>query len=86
MKKTQLGIQIFGIPIKANLYLALVGELGGGDVQLLVLILELGEVRLQPGLVQLGAVQQGLQALMVRLELLVVLHQLTVGLVQPGVL
>lgn len=64
-------------------YLALVGELGGGDVELLVLLLQLGELGLQLGLVQLGAVQLALCVLVVQLEVLVVPQQLPVGGVQP---
>ena len=37
-------------------YFTLIGELGGGDVQLLVLLLQFREFGLQLGLVQLGVV------------------------------
>lgn len=65
-------------------HLALVGELGGGDVQLLVLLLQFGELGLQLGLVQLGAVQLALCVLVVQLEVLIVPQQLPIGAVQPG--
>lgn len=64
-------------------YLTLVGELSGGDVELLVLLLQLGELGLQLGLVQLSAVQLALCVLVVQLEVLVVPQQLLVGAVQP---
>lgn len=64
-------------------HLTLVGQLGGGDVQLLVLLLQFRELGLQLGLLQLGAVQLGLCVLMVQLEVVVVLHQLTMGIIQP---
>lgn len=65
-------------------HLALVGELGGGDVQLLVLLLQFGELGLQLGLVQLGAVQLALCVLVVQLEVLIVPQQLPIVAVQPG--
>ena len=64
------------------MYLTLVGEFGGGDVQLLVLLLERGEVGLQARVLQLGGVQQALQALVLRLQLLPLPQKLLVGLVQ----
>ena len=66
------------------MYLTLVGEFGGGDVQLLVLLPELGEVDLQVRLLQPGGVQQALKALVLRLQLLVLPQKLLVGLVQPA--
>ena len=66
------------------MYLTLVGEFGGGDVQLLVLLPELGEVGLQARLLQPGGVQQALQALVLRLQLLILPQKLLVGLVQPA--
>lgn len=65
-------------------YLTLVGELGGGDVQLLVLFFEFGELRLQTRLLQPGRVQLTLQCFMIRLQKLIVLQQLTVRQVQPA--
>lgn len=64
-------------------YLTLVGELCGGDVQLLKLLLELGEVGLQPGVLQLGLIQLALELLVIRCQRLVVIEKLTVCLVQP---
>lgn len=63
-------------------HLALVGELGGSDVQLLVLLFQLREFGLQLGLVQLGIVQLALYGLMVQLKILIILQQLTIGSVQ----
>ena len=71
-------------PPAACQYLTLVGELGGGDVQLLELLLELGEVGLQPGVLQLGLIQLALELLVIRCQQLVVAEKLTVCLVQPG--
>ena len=65
-------------------YFTLVGELGGRDVQLLVLLLQFREFGLQLGLVQLSVVQLALYVLVVQLEILIVLHQLTIGSIQPG--
>lgn len=62
--------------------LTLVGELGGSDVQLLALLFKFRELSLQLGLVQLGIVQLGLYVLMVQLEILVILQQLTIRRVQ----
>ena len=45
--------------------LTLVGEFGGGDVQLLELLLQLGELGLQARLLQLGGVHLALQVLVV---------------------
>ena len=64
-------------------YLALVCELGGGDVQLLVLLLQLGEVSLQSGVFQGAAVELALQGLVIGLQALVILNELPVRLVQP---
>lgn len=64
-------------------YLTLVGELCGGDVQLLKLLLQLGEVGLQPGVLQLGLVQLALELFVIRRQQLVVVKKLTVCLVQP---
>lgn len=64
-------------------YLTLVGELCGGDVQLLKLLLELGEVSLQPGVLQLGLIQLALELLVIRGQQLIVVKKLTVCLVQP---
>lgn len=50
---------------------------------MLVLFLQLGELGLQLGLIQLGAVQLTLCVLVVQLEVLVVPQQLPVGAVQP---
>ena len=47
------------------MYLTLVGEFGGGDVQLLELLLQLGELGLQARLLQLGGVHLALQVLVV---------------------
>lgn len=63
-------------------HLALVGELGGSDVQLLVLLLQFGKFSLQLGLVQLRIIQLGLYVLMVQLEVLIILQQLSIGSVQ----
>ena len=65
-------------------HLALVGELGGADVQLLVLLPEPGELCLQPAVLQLAAVQLALGALVVQRERLVVPEQLAVRRVQPA--
>lgn len=65
------------------LYLALVVEFGGGDVQLLVLLAELGQLGLQARLLQTRGVQQALEALVFRLQLTVLPQKLLVGLVQP---
>lgn len=64
-------------------YLALVCELCGGDVELLELLLEFGEVGVQPGVLQLRLVQLALQLLVVGRQQLVVVEKLTVRLVQP---
>lgn len=63
-------------------HLALVGELGGSDVQLLVLLLQFRKFSLQLGLVQLRIIQLGLYVLMVQLEVLIILQQLSTGSVQ----
>lgn len=41
-------------------YLTLIGEFGGGDIQLLVLFLQLGELGLQARLLQFSSVQLAL--------------------------
>lgn len=64
-------------------YLALVCQLGGGDVELLELLLQLGVVCVQPGVLQLGLVQLPLQLLVVGRQQLVVAQKLPVRLVQP---
>lgn len=64
-------------------YLALVADLGGSDVQLLEVLLELGEVDPQPGVLQLGLVQLTLQLLVINCQQLVVTEQLLVILFQP---
>lgn len=64
-------------------YLTLVCELGGGDVQLLELLLQLGVVCVQPGVLQLGLVQLPLQLLVVGRQQLVVAQELPVRLVEP---
>lgn len=68
-------------PPAACPYLTLVGELRGGDVQLLILLFELGEVGLQPGVLQLGLVQLALQLLVIHCQRLVVVKELTVSYV-----
>lgn len=65
-------------------YLTLVCELGGGDVQLLKLLLELGEVGLQPGVLQLRLIQLALELLVIRCQQLIVFQKLVVRLVQPN--
>lgn len=67
----------------AGSHLALVGELGGGDIQLLVLLLQLGELSFQARLLQFGGVQLAFQVLVVGLQALVVFQQLLVRSVQP---
>lgn len=67
----------------AGTYLALVGEFGGGDIQLLVLLLQLGELGLQARLLQFSGVQLALQVLVVGLQALVISQQLLVCSVQP---
>lgn len=69
--------------LAACTYLTLVGELCGGDVQLLKLLFELGEVGLQPGVLQLGLVELALELLVIHCQQLVVVKKLTVRLVQP---
>lgn len=64
-------------------YLTLVGEFGGGDIQLLVLLLQLGELGLQARLLQFSGVQLALQVLVVSLQALVISQQLLVCSVQP---
>lgn len=64
-------------------YLTLVVEFCGGDVQLLELLLEFGEVGLQPRVLQLDLVQLALELLVIRRQQLVVVEELTVRLVQP---
>lgn len=63
-------------------HLTLVGELGGGDVQLLVLLLQFREFCLQLGLVQLGIVQLALDVLVVQLKVFIILQQLAIVSVQ----
>ena len=65
-------------------HLTLVGELGGADVQLLVLLSELAEVGLQTGVLQPAAVQLALGALVVQGERLVLPEQLAIRRVQPA--
>lgn len=65
-------------------YLALVGEFGGGDIQLLVLLLQLGKLGLQARLLQFRSVQLTLQVLVVGLQALVIFQQLLVCSVQPS--
>lgn len=67
-----------------GIYLALVGEFGGGDIQLLILLLQLGELSLQARLLQFSGVQLALQVLVVGLQALVIFQQLLVCGVQPG--
>lgn len=69
--------------MRERIYLALVGELGGGDIQLLVLLLQLGELGLQARLLQFSGVQLALQVLVIGLQALVVFQQLLVCSVQP---
>lgn len=72
---------LISINTAACQYLTLVGELCGGDVQLLKLLLELGEVSLQPGVLQLGLIQLALELFVIRRQQLVIVKKLTVCLV-----
>lgn len=65
-------------------YLALVAELCAADIQLLELLLQLVEIGLQPGVLQLGLVQLTLQLLVICCQQLVVVKELTVCLIQPS--
>lgn len=60
------------------LYLTLVGEFGGSDVQLLVLLLQFGKFSLQLRLLQLSTVQLALYVLMVQLKIFIILQQLAI--------
>ncbi len=66
------------------MYLALVGQFGGGYVQLLVLLLEFGELGLQTRLLQTGRVQLTLKSLMICLQKLIVLQELLVRGAEPA--
>lgn len=61
-----------------SLYLTLVGEFGGSDVQLLVLLLQFRKFSLQLSLLQLGAVQLALYVLMIQLKVFIILQQLAI--------
>lgn len=61
-----------------SLYLTLVGEFGGSDVQLLVLLLQFRKFSLQLSLLQLGTVQLALDVLMIQLKGFIILQQLAI--------
>jgi len=65
-------------------HLTLVGELGGGDIQLLVLLFQFRKLSLQLGLVQLCIVKLALHVLMLHLKIVVVFYQLTIGSIQSA--
>lgn len=64
-------------------YLTLVGEFCEVDVQLLVFLLQFGEVGLQPGVLQVGLVQLALQQLVVHCQRLIVTEKQPVCAVEP---